>query len=324
VFTLNVLAAAIFNKNYPFEGDKSELNAQDDSYRYRDSLSTIISSIVQIFIFGEKGLKAWWTPKSWKDAAVAIGVFRSYILGLINEEREHASRGIEHNQHLVAALIRACEVETRAQSVQPGHRNMSLTETEIISNLFMYAFAGNDTTAIVLGHLLIDLAAHPETQDWIAEEIHHYLPGDDFAQWDYHTFPKMKRCLAVVVYTTKTVERKPKLIVSSTKHLGLTTPSINWSRQPKIKRRLSTTGEKITRYRQVPTYISVSQQFTLIRNIGGTKALLGNRSVSLLQRNLESRTRFWPRTQLRTSCHGLTDSGSVQGRSLARSSLLLP
>jgi hypothetical protein len=227
VFTLNVLAAAIFNKNYPFEGVKSKPSAPDDSYQYRDSLSTILSSIVQIFIFGEHGLKSWWTPKSWKDAAVAIDVFRSYILGLISEEREHASRGIEQNQHLVAALVRACEVEKRAQSVQPGRRDMSLTETEIISNLFVYAFAGNDTTAIVLGHLLVDLAAHPETQNWIAEEIHHYLPGDDYAQWDYHTFPKMKRCLAVVVCTIETAERKPMLTVSSTKRLGLITPSIN-------------------------------------------------------------------------------------------------
>ncbi|KAF2641035.1 cytochrome P450 [Massarina eburnea CBS 473.64] len=105
VFTLNVLAAAIFNKNYPFEGVKSTPSSQDDSYQYRNSLSTILSSIVQIFVFGENDLKAWWTPNSWKDAAVAIDIFRSYILGLINEEREYVSRDIEHNQHLSLAAV---------------------------------------------------------------------------------------------------------------------------------------------------------------------------------------------------------------------------
>jgi cytochrome P450 len=205
VFTLNVLAAAIFNRNYPFEGaeKKAATIGKDDRYQYRDSLSTILSSIVQIFVFGEQGLKAWWTPKSWKDAAVAIDVFRSYILNLISEERDFVARGVEHNQHLVAALVRACEVEKRAE--QPGRRNMSLTETEIISNLFVYAFAGNDTTAIVLGHLLVDLAAHPKTQEWIAEEIHHYLPGEDSSEWNFRTFPKLKRCLAVVVCTVAAV-----------------------------------------------------------------------------------------------------------------------
>ena len=78
---------------------------------------------------------------------------------------------------------------------------MTLTETELISNLFIYAFAGNDTTAITLGHILVDIAAHPQTQDWIAEEIHHYFPSDDKQEWDYRNFPKMKRCLAVVVCT---------------------------------------------------------------------------------------------------------------------------
>ncbi|KAF1953538.1 cytochrome P450 [Byssothecium circinans] len=218
VFTLNVLAAAIFNKNYPFESSKRESKTatRDDSYRYRDSLSTILTSIVQIFVFGEDGLKAWWTPKSWKDAAVAIDVFRSYILGLIGEEREHASRGVEHNQHLVAALVRACEVEKRAQPAQPGVRDMSLTETEIISNLFVYAFAGNDTTAIVLGHILVDLAAHPQTQEWIAEELHHYLPSKDISQWDYRTFPKLKRCLAVV-YEALRLDHPLNQLVKTTK-----------------------------------------------------------------------------------------------------------
>ena len=207
VFTLNVLAAAIFNKNYPFEADGaiSGSSAEDDSYQYRDSLSTILSSIIQIFVFGEQGLKKWWIPKSWKKAAVAIDVFRSYILKLIGEEREHASLGIDKNHHLVAALVRACKVETDAESKAVRRRDMSLTETEIVSNLFVYAFAGNDTTAVVLGHILVDLAAHPHSQEWISEEINHYFPSDNTLEWDYRTYPKLKRCLAVVVSASDTV-----------------------------------------------------------------------------------------------------------------------
>lgn len=226
VFTLNVLAAAIFNKNYPFEGIESRSLAtpKDDSYRYRDSLSTILSSIVQIFVFGEEGLKAWWTPKSWKNAAVAIDIFRSYMLGLIDEERDLASRGVERNQHLVAALVRACEVEKRTEHLESGGRKMTLTETEIISNLFVYAFAGNDTTAIVLAHVLVDLAAHPDTQDWIAEEIHHYLPSEDMCKWEYTTFPKMKRCLAVVVCAMAMLLMNAKADSHSMRRFELITP----------------------------------------------------------------------------------------------------
>ena len=203
VFTLNVLAAAIFNKSYPFQGvleSKTPANAQEDSYRYRDSLGKILSYIVPIFIFGEQGLKAWWVPKSWKSAGIAIQTFRSYVTGLVNEERDYIRRGVVKNQHLVAALVRACEgEETNDVITSMSKKPLTLTEEEIISNLFVYAFAGNDDTAIALTHIIVDLAAHPEAQDWIAEEIRHYLPEDDTSKWSYKTFPKLKRCLAVVV-----------------------------------------------------------------------------------------------------------------------------
>jgi cytochrome P450 len=126
------------------------------------------------------------------------------VTGLIKEEREAMNQGTQKNQHLVAALVRACasEESENAQAV-PGKKNMTLTEEEIISNLFVYAFAGNDTTAISLNHLLVHLAASPETQKWISEEIRHYLTDDDPSQWSYSTFPKLKRCLAVVVSDTQ-------------------------------------------------------------------------------------------------------------------------
>ena len=206
-FTLNVLAAALFNKVYPFEAKgQLEQHKEDTSYQYRESLSTILSSIIQIFILGEQGLKAWWTPKSWKDASTAMATFRSYILGLMNEERSFIRQGKLDNQHLVARLVRACEEDqpmhdTLASSFDPEKqdRRITLTEEEILSNLFVYAFAGNDTTAIALTNALVHLAANPETQEWIAEEINHYTPMDSPALWNYETYFKLKRCGAVVV-----------------------------------------------------------------------------------------------------------------------------
>jgi cytochrome P450 len=214
VFTLNVLAAALFNKRYPFEGATEQNKAasikNDDSYKYRESLSKILPNIIPIFVFGAKGLEAWWTPHSWKVAAEAVSTFRSYIMGLINEERDLNARGIHNNQHLVAALVRACEVDNPPEDAQPAlmRRKATLSEQEIISNLFVYAFAGNDTTAISLTHILVYLAAHPQTQDWMAKELSYYLVSNDPMDWDYKMFANLKRCLAVVVsvplYGTKT------------------------------------------------------------------------------------------------------------------------
>jgi cytochrome P450 len=203
VFTLNVLAAAIFNKSYPYKGaaeSDTKSTTQDESYQYRDSLGRIFGHIIPLFVFGAKGLQAWWTPRSWKAAGAAVSTYRSYVTKLINEERDSMAHGVQKNQNLLAALVRACESEHSGNDqTVPGMKSMSLTEEEIISNLFVFAFAGNDTSAIALTNVLVHMAASPETQEWIAEEIRHYLPGDDISQWSYKTFPKLKRCLAVVV-----------------------------------------------------------------------------------------------------------------------------
>jgi hypothetical protein len=61
VFTLNFLAAALFDKVYPFQSDlnaKSE-NSMDDWYQYRESLGKILANIIPIFVFGAKGMKSW-------------------------------------------------------------------------------------------------------------------------------------------------------------------------------------------------------------------------------------------------------------------------
>jgi cytochrome P450 len=209
IFTLNVLAAALFDKVYPFEGQAEESGIRhidDESYIYRASLSTILSSIIQIFIFGEQGLKAWWTPKSWKGAAESMATFRSYILGLMDEERSHLKQGQTDRQHLIARLVRACEVEQRSDENSSDEddtsKKVNMTEEEIISNMFVYAFAGNDTTAIALTNLIVHLSANPQTQDWIAEELHHYLPNSDSESWSYNRFKKLKRCGAVIVSPT--------------------------------------------------------------------------------------------------------------------------
>lgn len=210
IFTLNVLAAALFNKVYPFEGQAEESESRhvdDKSYMYRASLSTILGSIIQIFILGEEGLKAWWTPKSWKGAAEAMATFRSYILGLMDEERSYMKHGQTDRQHLVARLVRACESEQGADDEsldKPAEedtmsKKVNMTEEEIISNLFVYAFAGNDTTAIALTNLIIHLSANPQTQDWIADELRHYLPSTDSDSWSYDNFKRLKRCGAVIV-----------------------------------------------------------------------------------------------------------------------------
>lgn len=115
------------------------------------------------------------------------------MLDLITEERTNVENGLQSRNDLVAALVRVSLAEKKEG------RDMTVTEEEIISNAFIYGFAGNDTTAISLAHTIVNLAANPQTQDWIFEEINHYLPNDDTTNWTYSTWTKLKRRHAVFV-----------------------------------------------------------------------------------------------------------------------------
>lgn len=214
IFSLNVLAAALFGRSYPFEGkEESEvknksigLDTKDGAFGYRDSIATILHMIVPIMVFGEKKLRdSWWLPKGWQKAGHAVANFRDYITYLINEERSAIARGATSSANLVTNLVRACEEEDSGslRTEKSVGSSAILTKDEIISDLFVFAFAGNDTTALSLAYILAELAAHPAIQDWISEEIHHYTDTDDVEKWDYATCAKLKRCWAVMYETLR-------------------------------------------------------------------------------------------------------------------------
>jgi cytochrome P450 len=217
VFTLNVLAAALFDKSYPFESrsesearERAEGGERGSAFGYRDSLSTILQKIVPIMVLGEKKLReAWWLPKSWRKGGHAVADFRTYVTQLIDEERALIVQGKQSSPNLVTNLVRACDelgdedLSSVSNTKSSRPRKAILTKDEIISDLFVFAFAGNDTTAITLTIVLAQLAAHPEAQDWISEEIRRYTDTTNVEDWDYAIFTKLKRCLAVVYETVR-------------------------------------------------------------------------------------------------------------------------
>lgn len=59
---------------------------------------------------------------------------------------------------------------------------------------------GHDTTANSLAYALLMLAAYPEVQDWISEEVQEIVKDENSEIWDYGSlFPRLQRCRAVLV-----------------------------------------------------------------------------------------------------------------------------
>lgn len=65
--------------------------------------------------------------------------------------------------------------------------------------MFVFNFAGHDTTAHTFVWVIYFLAGNLEVQDWLHEEIQHVLGDRPQEEWSYRAdFPRLKRCLSVL------------------------------------------------------------------------------------------------------------------------------
>ena len=203
---INVLAFAGFQKSYPFQSSAKGV-ATDRPSTYRDSLSIILKNALLIMVLPAKVFSIPCVPSKWSQIGWAIAVFRDYMLTQLEEERRLVAEGQPGTGTLMSNLVRASDEGTQAMNGYPdavksgaAAGSKPLTEDEILGNVFVFNFAGHDTTAISLAYSMMLLVAHSDVQDWIAEELNFHLPDGNNMTWKYEdAFPKLKRCLAILV-----------------------------------------------------------------------------------------------------------------------------
>ncbi|KAL8853566.1 MAG: hypothetical protein Q9221_001552 [Calogaya cf. arnoldii] len=122
-------------------------------------------------------------------------------------EKQLISEGKAGSGTLLSNLVRAPDQpqkpEEKRFDVSKAHKPLSTDE--ILGNIFVFNFAGHDTTSISLAYAVFLLVAHPGIQDWISEEINFYLGSEpDPTSWQHATtVPKLQRCLAVLLETLR-------------------------------------------------------------------------------------------------------------------------
>ncbi|MCJ1466040.1 hypothetical protein MMC07_004659 [Pseudocyphellaria aurata] len=237
--TLHVLSSAGFGKSYPF-GDSIVAAAKSEHMNYREALTLILENAMLILIFGPSFLARLSRPKKLAQLGQATVVFQKYMTDILEEEKYLMSQGKSGGKNLMTSLIRASDDKTAVAPARNntkdnalvGHHRDGLTDTEIYGNMFVFSFAGHDTTAHSLAFAVTLLVAHPEVQDWLTEELQHYLKDDPLSNWKYEVvFPRLKRCLAVLFETlrlydpligvVKTTGSKPQKLTVAGKILNL-------------------------------------------------------------------------------------------------------
>lgn len=194
IVAMNVLSASGFGKRYDF-GDDAGLQKPDPGHQlsYGQALRTILDNILATVLFDSLVAPDWLLPGKLRELKLATKELRSYMQEKITEERDNLAAGAGEKANLAAVLVRANEKEKEVKDLSV--RGV-LTDSELLGNLFIFGVAGHETTATAFSFSLPLLAANPETQTWVAEEVDNVFGKD---QEYSRAFPRLVRCMAVMV-----------------------------------------------------------------------------------------------------------------------------
>ncbi|PYI23590.1 cytochrome P450 [Aspergillus violaceofuscus CBS 115571] len=192
---LNVLAATGFKRPQSFHGSQEARSQEARSYG--DSLNLVMENSFLIMLIPPWILKLPVLPSWCRRVGEAVEIFKQHMLTMFNVEKSLLEKGEPGTGTLMSSLIRESEV-TRHSNRKP------LTIQEILGNIYVINFAGHDTTANTMTYLMFLLAAYPDIQEWIAEEIRTVIARSDQDSVGYKAaYPRLKRCLAVLLETVR-------------------------------------------------------------------------------------------------------------------------
>lgn len=183
--TLDVLVHAAFGKSFDFRGARDK-KSTSGPLSYRDALAIILENAILTLAFGPDTLKRLSFVPGLGRVSDAANQFRQYLSDMYEENSRTMHDRTQGN--LISSLVRA-SVEEKL-----------ISREEVIGNMFVFNFAGHDTTSHTFAFTFMLLAANPEVQDWMAEEINHVIKKDEnTADATYDRFPRLVRTLGVMV-----------------------------------------------------------------------------------------------------------------------------
>lgn len=195
--SLNVLAAAGFQKSYDFRGSSEPI--VDELGSYRDSLQTVLDNIILLMLVPFRVLCMM--PGNWARIGNAGISFKRHMVKMLDDETKALDQGQPGSGGIMASFVRAANMHHLDSADAPDSKGTKrgLSVDEIFGNLFVINFAGHDTTANTLAFGMLLLAAHPDVQEWLADEIAFATNDQSIDGWDYKSlYPRLKRCRAVL------------------------------------------------------------------------------------------------------------------------------
>src|SRR6266516_2719516 len=129
---------------------------------------------------------------------------------------------------IIGQLVKGQEEGEDIKSQGPA----TLTDSEVMGNLFVFTIAGHETSANSIHFSLLLLALHPEVQRKVQEELTEIFQGRPISEWDYDCdLPRLLcgmlgavlneelRLIAPVITVPKTVLSVPQQLIINGKEV---------------------------------------------------------------------------------------------------------
>ena len=218
IVALHVLTYAGFGTRHDFSTGVRGVQ-EGHSLNYRDALCLVLSNIPVTIIFPVWFLLSPIAPKSWQNIGLGIKEFKKYMEEMFERERSSVQDSSNPlKKSLTSELIRASEDDKTGVDGQPSK---GLSDAEIYGNMYIFNFAGHDTTANTMAYAIALMAIDPPIQEWVAEEVNRVFSQVDRNQYD-KVFPRLKRVQALmfevlrlypsVIYLPKTTTNQPTVL----------------------------------------------------------------------------------------------------------------
>ena len=190
---LHVLTYAGLGIQYSFTESPQQVD-KPHTMSYRNALLLILTNFTLLVMIPMNALTFRFFPAHIRRVGRACQEFKLYMREMVLSAKDSlASNKTPEATNLLSALVKANQAE------QHG-----LSNDELYGNLFIYNMAGHETTANTLATAIAYLAADPQWQEWVFEELRATTPSLDPAKWEYKDiFPKLQRCLAVMYETLR-------------------------------------------------------------------------------------------------------------------------
>lgn len=194
---MNVLGSAGYGTPQPW---KQEEKVSGSRYKltYVEAVTAVINNIIPIAVIPAKVFSLTFMPESVRRIGIGLQEFPLRTKEMLEAERKSASSDASPRNNMMSTLVRLSDSVKNGEEVNSKWQNLS--EEEILGNLFQFTAAGFDSTANTMAYAITILAIETKWQDWIIEEIDSVL-NDELNNSYTNTFPKLLRCLALMVST---------------------------------------------------------------------------------------------------------------------------